>query len=103
MTNELVAVICCECGVRFGVTHMLHAFRQRDGEVFYCPNGHVQHYKKTDLDRAKEEIERLNRLVGVRVDHADDVEQNLAATQRQNAALRGVITRMKNQRKAVRT
>ena len=46
---------CCNCGVQFAMSKELYRARLADGKLFYCPNGHPQHYTEsvqTKLDRA---------------------------------------------------
>jgi hypothetical protein len=48
MLNQLVEIVvletCCNCGMTFGITQGFMDMRRNDGEIFYCPNGHSQHY-----------------------------------------------------------
>lgn len=57
-TNE-EATTCCNCGVEFASPILFQ--RHRDGEMFYCPNGHGQHYIKTTEQRLREELEAERR------------------------------------------
>ncbi len=41
---ELFTEECCNCGVVFGMTSQLKEKRSDDHKLFYCPNGHGQHY-----------------------------------------------------------
>jgi len=95
---RLVGEECCTCGITFGVTEN-HQKRLRDSHKrFYCPVGHVQYYQgqseteklKADLEQAKRREDRSN----VRETRIRD---QLGATERSNTALRGVVTRKKNQ------
>jgi hypothetical protein len=47
-TVNTVEETCCKCGTVFAMDEELQALRKRDGDSFYCPNGHGQHYTQTD-------------------------------------------------------
>jgi len=88
MDVEIHEITCCNCGVSFWVTNKHDDELRRCHNTFYCPNGHANYYKGEN-DREK--------LI--------KVERNLAGEKaysnslaRSNAALRGVITKMKNKR-----
>lgn len=48
----LVTIVCCECSVPFGMLKEVHAQRNRDHKMFWCPNGHEQYFPRR---RAKKE------------------------------------------------
>lgn len=49
----LITETCCACGVLFAMTADLKAELQRSHKLFFCPNGHQQHYTgESDKDRA---------------------------------------------------
>jgi hypothetical protein len=65
---------CCNCGVVFGWPRYLRDQRLRDGEDFYCPNGHPQSYtRKKELEQQlRDQQAETNRLAGqVRVAEAE--------------------------------
>ncbi len=91
----LDAETCCSCGVVFGMDRDMIARRRRDGEWFYCPNGHKQHYSETEADRLRKQLahERDNR--GYAESALSATRDQLDATRRSNTALKGVVTRTK--------
>lgn len=50
-------VQCCQCGVAFSFDETLHGRRYKDGKLFWCPNGHQQHYGDTEAKRLRRELE----------------------------------------------
>jgi len=53
MNWPLVAVECCNCHTLFAMTQEMHNRRHRDHKLFYCPQGHSQHFTgKTDDERS---------------------------------------------------
>lgn len=78
---------CYSCGVEFASP--LIAKRRDDGESFYCPNGHQQHFTKTEATRLREELERVRRDLDWQKSQRQTVEKRLIAQ-------RGLTTRAKN-------
>lgn len=50
---------CCQCGIEWGMTRALRAQRLDDGDWFYCPNGHGQHFTKSTKDELREAQRKL--------------------------------------------
>lgn len=67
-TADFEKVICCSYGIPFCMTDDLHAQRQKDGDTFYCPNGHSQMFTtgtekvaEQELAKAREEIRQKSK------------------------------------------
>ena len=86
MDVQIVQEICCNCNVIFWITAEHREQLVKCKNTFYCPNGHPQSYKGEN-DREKLKRAESN-LAGERT-----YSERIA---RSNAALRGVITKMKN-------
>lgn len=87
---------CCACGVAFGMPTDLMAARKRDGGWFYCPNGHQQHYAKTEADRLREQLAREQAQRKAAETRASAAYDQAEAAERSARAYRGVATRVKN-------
>jgi hypothetical protein len=62
---------CCVCGTAFYMDETLYFNRKKDGQLFWCPNGHEQHYTETDttrLAKANAELERLHSQLAIEKD-----------------------------------
>ena len=74
------------CNVFFWITKKHHNQLVKFKNTFYCPNGHPQSYTgENDAEKA----ERYKNYLA-------NAENRLNMQRRSNAALRGVITRMRN-------
>lgn len=58
MFLNMVTLICCDCGVPFGVPVRLNQCFRDTGQYFSCPNGHSQHYSKSSVELLKEKYEK---------------------------------------------
>lgn len=89
-TSTLVIEECCNCHTRFAMTEELQDQRRRDHKSFYCPNGHGQSYV------GETEEQRLRRqLDSARMDRTWYRDQ-LEASERSKAAIKGHLTRARN-------
>jgi hypothetical protein len=63
--------------------------KRERGQGFHCPNGHGLAYKKTEVDKLKEQL-------AAKEDELAFERMRVEQRDRANAALRGQITRVKN-------
>ncbi|OGF05226.1 MAG: hypothetical protein A2W00_04575 [Candidatus Eisenbacteria bacterium RBG_16_71_46] len=93
---EMVIDTCCSCGITFAYPLVLYKQRVKDGDHFFCPNGHSLHYGQGENEKLKKEIAALKRQTE-RLNSSLKFEQEWNERQkRSRAALRGVVTRLKN-------
>lgn len=52
---------CSECGVHHAAPSNFVRARRETGGTFYCPNGHSQVYKKSEVQRLREQLEAETR------------------------------------------
>jgi len=89
-TSVLVIEECCNCHTRFAMTKELMEQRRQDHKLFYCPNGHGQHYT------GESEAEKLRRQLRSAQTDADWYQDQLTASERSKAAIKGHLTRARN-------
>lgn len=75
---------CCNCGVTFFVPADLRAQRKLDAALFYCPNGHGQHYSKSEADKLRARVTELESLAQAETKRKQWAEQE-AKNQRERA------------------
>lgn len=84
-TLTLFVETCCNCGTPFGIENSLRDHLLENGNLFYCPNGHAQHYTKRETlekkikqleNNLKSETERAEWWKG----EAEDKAQQLKVT-----------------------
>jgi hypothetical protein len=62
-------ITCCKCHCTFGMSSGVYNSRKKDGEIFYCPMGHSQHFTESDDVKHKRELTELsNRLANKEVE-----------------------------------
>lgn len=59
--QEWTVIDCCTCGALFAVPIEVKAKWRSTGKLFYCPNGHSQHYSDSDIKQAKQRAERAEK------------------------------------------
>lgn len=95
-TLTFVVVACSECGISYGLPSNYARDKRENGGTFRCPNGHLQCYGTTEVQRLEKQLaaERA-RLDQAKAD-ANWQRKQRAATERRLSAARGVTTRLKN-------
>lgn len=80
-TAILETETCYKCGVIFAMpATMLRIFKD-DGGSFYCPNGHAQHYTKSEVQRLREKLDEQTRTatqMAARAHAAEAAEQKMS-------------------------
>ena len=96
ITTTLFVQACYKCQILFGVPDDFDNRRRNDGARFYCPNGHPQAYVKSELDKAREKIARLERQTEFANRRAKHADERAEVERRSAAAYKGHLTRVKN-------
>lgn len=90
-------VRCCKCSATFAVTDDFYrvAMERCEQFLFYCPNGHEQHYVRgqSEIDKVRQERDRLKQQIAAKNDE-------IAHERRRVAAARGQVSRLTRRLKA---
>lgn len=89
-TSTLVIEECCDCHTRFAMTSALQTQRLADHLNFFCPLGHPQHYV------GETEEAKLRRQLRAAQSDATWNRDQLEASERSKAAIKGHLTRARN-------
>jgi len=57
----LEPIECGRCGVWFAIPERMIAERRKDGETFYCPNGHGRVYRDSEFDQLRDRAVQARR------------------------------------------
>ena len=77
-TIEMVDMECVNCGTPFAWPKTLKEARLRDGQNFYCPNGHIMSWTETEAMRLRKMLDEANRkstALAQQVREAQEAEQ----------------------------
>lgn len=59
---SLITQDCCNCGVVFAMPESLYKrARESDQVWFFCPNGHQQHFTRTEIQRLRDKLDEQTR------------------------------------------
>lgn len=102
-STTLSQLTCGVCGIPFAMPKNHLSMLQREGEWFWCPNGHKIHYFETEVDRlqralaAQEGQTAAERAAKESAKRSAEYQRERAARlERSRSALKGHITRMRN-------
>ena len=93
---SLVVNECPSCGIVYGVPDDFYEACRRNGERFYCPNGHSLGWSETDADRERKRADRAERALSAERDTARRLRDNVERERRSAAAYKGHLTRARN-------
>jgi hypothetical protein len=103
LTVGLESVTCYKCGCLFAVEASVRQRWQREGISFYCPNGHVQSYAETDVQRLQKQLDAEKKTSARLLQEKTFAQNNAAAeraarekTERRLTATKSAKTRMAN-------
>ncbi len=91
-TISLETVDCCNCGVTFAIPDYMLQRLRRDGGEFYCPNGHGQHFTRTEVAKLREMLEAANKK---NTDLSDRLGKALSEKNKAQAANDRLMKRVK--------
>lgn len=91
VNEKYITETCCQCGVPFALESGFKELKLRDGNIFYCPSGHQQHY----LNSPSEQIHQLKETLIQKEKTIAEKNKYIDKIDRSNISLRGTITRMK--------
>jgi len=81
--TKLMTEGCCKCGVLFAVPKDFQERRVRDGEWFYCPSGHAQHYTETNEEKLRRQLSSAQADVALYRSRCDNLLGELDARERE--------------------
>lgn len=93
VTIELVTEDCCSCGVIFAMPAALNRKLRENGEFFYCPSGHKQHYTETEASRERKLREQAERRLEAEKGWSARLEETLEREKKSHASTKGQLTK----------
>lgn len=101
MTIETVltieALTCGKCGVVFGMTSTFKESRKNDHQTWYCPNGCQRAFNgKSNAEKLADEVAQMRRYNANANAALTSVRDQLNASERSRASLKGHLTRARN-------
>ncbi len=96
---SFVAQTCiyARCGIVFAMTKEATDLRKRDHSIFFCPNGHEQHYSgESDLEKETRLRKEAEQRILQSQAATNEARHEAEVLKRQIAAGKGQLTRVKN-------
>jgi len=94
VTIKMAVHECIECGVPFAMPQELDNRYRENHQIFFCPNGHQQHYTgKSEAEKLRDQLARERERVAWAMRDADEERARYEAEKRRHAATKGQLTR----------
>jgi hypothetical protein len=87
---------CPTCGVQYAAPQEFFARKNREDGGWYCVNGHAVVFKKSALQKAKEDLARVEQDRAWYERRAKAARDEAEHQKRRAAAARGQVTKIKN-------
>jgi len=99
ISTDLSIHTCGGCGWTYGIPSGWHDHAKSHGLRWRCPNKLCSWesvgYQTSELQKVKDQLAQRDQTLAFRQERIDSLNRMLGDKQRQNAALRGVVTRTK--------
>ena len=87
---------CAECSILFGIPSRFDKDRREDHKSFYCPMGHVNIYRgETEAEKMRRERDMAIQRLAQKDDEIKQQRSLREVAERQTAAARGQVTKIK--------
>jgi hypothetical protein len=94
--SKIHIIECATCNIDFGIGDDFMRRRREDHGTFYCPNGHQNIYNgDNEAERLRKEVERHKTREQEAFDYATRERQRRLVVERQKAAAKGQLTKLK--------
>lgn len=95
--SKIHIIECASCNIDFGIGDDFMSRRRQDHGTFYCPNGHSNVYNgDSEAEKLRKEVERSKQRERDAFDYATRERERRLLAERQRAAAKGQVTRIKN-------
>ena len=85
---NLIERTCPKCGVPFALPKRLYDACHKQGQDFYCPNGHALGWDETEADRQRRRADQAEQRIAARDDEIHSLERAVSAQ-------KGNVTKLK--------
>ncbi len=89
-------VYCYKCRMPFAIPASIRADWQESGDGFYCPNGHLQSYSESDVQKLKKQLQNSNKRLQWAEQDAKTQRERADHNERRRRAEKAAKTRIKN-------
>lgn len=95
-TGTLIVVTCGSCGTRHAIPEQLQRQAKEYGKKWYCPTGCHITYVNNDLEEARKELERQQRIIQNKQERIESLHNRLTEEKHKVRAEKAAKTRLKN-------
>jgi NMD protein affecting ribosome stability and mRNA decay len=88
LSFEMREMRCGACGIVFWAPEFFMDQREKDGNVWHCPNGHRRVYRETTADKLRKELEVERQHSAMERQLRIDTESRLKKAQREQKRIK---------------
>lgn len=96
LQHQFETIYCYKCSIGFAVPASVRSRWQENGETFYCPNGHSQHYTESDIQKLQKQLAAVQRQKDWAEQNARSERLAREVTERRLIGQKAAKTRLRN-------
>lgn len=93
-------VYCCKCSMPFAVPASIRSGWVEQGDNFYCPSGHSQHYTESDVQKLKKELAQEKKYKEWALQAANQNRDRADTAEKSRNAYKGIANKIKTRIKS---
>lgn len=94
-STTLQTLSCGVCEIPFAMPASMHRLRVRDGEWFWCPNGHKIHYFEDENTKLRKQLEQEQLTAKRRLERNRELAQEVDHQRKRVQGYQGQLARTK--------
>lgn len=94
--TTLEQIVCCRCGMVFGIPEQWSRQKREKGGEFFCPAGHLLTFGESELQRTKRQLMQAEQRLDQEKAAKEHQRKQREKAERKLSATKGVVTRLKN-------
>ncbi len=98
LSSQFMIETCIKCGIVWAMLGDYISQKRNDHKVFYCPNGHGQHYlQKSDTEKLQEQLKHCRTDIDFWKSGYAAKADNLKTVKRSRGAYKAQVTKLKKE------
>ncbi|MDB4871993.1 MAG: hypothetical protein JWL97_2997 [Gemmatimonadales bacterium] len=95
LSSTLIPMTCWSCGVVYGLEKEYRDRRVKDGQGFFCPNGHTSAWAETEAMRLRKQLQQTESCLQNARNETQRQRELRTQVERSLRGTKAVVTRMK--------
>lgn len=100
INQKFEVIYCYKCNIGFAVSASIRRRWSDAGDNFYCPNGHIQHYTESDVQKLEKQLAQETKRKEWAEQDAIRQRERADTNEKRRISQKAATTRLRNRAKA---